>query len=89
VRSGNQSIQLVPLCVAAARIGSLVVLLCVLLNDKAYAYLDPGTGSLSMYAALAAVAGAAVSVRDCWRRIKGLLRFIIRKTFSKSTPSSD
>lgn len=39
----------------------------------AYAYLDPGTGSLIIQAVLAALFGAAFTVKIYWRKIKVLL----------------
>lgn len=39
----------------------------------AYAYLDPGTGSMLLQLVLGGVAGAAVAARLYWQRIKSLL----------------
>lgn len=35
------------------------------------AYIDPGTGSMMVQAIIAAVAGAAVTIRMSWARIRG------------------
>lgn len=40
-------------------------------DAPAYAYLDPGTGSMIMQMVLGGIAGALVIGRLYWRRIKG------------------
>jgi uncharacterized membrane protein SpoIIM required for sporulation len=49
----------------------------LLLSSDAYAYLDPGTGSLLLQGLLAAIAAAAAAAGLYWNRI--LLFFGIRK----------
>lgn len=49
---------------------TLVVLFLLLLPDNAHAYLDPGTGSIIIQAVIAAVLGAAFTIKMYWRRIK-------------------
>jgi hypothetical protein len=49
----------------------------LLLSSDAYAYLDPGTGSLILQGLLAAIAAAAAAAALYWNRI--LLFFGIRK----------
>jgi hypothetical protein len=49
----------------------------LLLSSDAYAYLDPGTGSLILQGLLAALAAAAAAAALYWNRI--LLFFGIRK----------
>ncbi len=39
-------------------------------NTQGLAYLDPGSGSLLLQLALAALLGAAVLIRAFWKRIK-------------------
>lgn len=39
-------------------------------TTSAYAYLDPGTGSIIIQGAIAAIAGGAVAARMYWHRIK-------------------
>ncbi|MDZ7698228.1 MAG: hypothetical protein U5R49_15340 [Deltaproteobacteria bacterium] len=46
----------------------------------AYAYIDPGTGSMFIQAVLAVIAACAVSVGVFWRRLKAFLR----RTFSRN-----
>ena len=43
----------------------------LMISEKpAYAYLDPGTGSMIIQAVIAAVAIASVSIGIFWRRLK-------------------
>lgn len=44
------------------------------LGAYAYAYIDPGTGSMFIQAVLAMIAVCAVSVGVFWRRLKDFLR---------------
>lgn len=39
----------------------------------AHAYLDPGTGSILLQSTLALIAGAAVTLRLYWSRLKALI----------------
>ena len=50
----------------------------VLLSSKnAFAYIDPGTGTLIVQALIGAVVGSAVAIKIFWKRIKHFfLRFI-------------
>ena len=52
--------------VVAALIGTAYV-------SPAYAYLDPGTGSILLQGLLAAIAGATAAVGVYWQRIKCIL----------------
>ena len=47
----------------------LLVGLSVIPTD-AFAYIDPGTGSMAVQAALAIVAGALVAIKAYWSRIQ-------------------
>ena len=42
----------------------------VLLSNPAYAYLDPGTGSMLIQGLLAAIAAASVTIGIFWRRLR-------------------
>ena len=42
----------------------------LLFANPAYAYIDPGTGSMLVQAVIAAVAAASVSIGIFWRRIR-------------------
>ncbi len=41
--------------------------------EPAYAYLDPGTGSILLQGLIAAVAGGLVAIRVYWAKIRSLL----------------
>ncbi|MCB0358545.1 MAG: hypothetical protein KDD44_02885 [Bdellovibrionales bacterium] len=53
--------------------GIVVLLLpvAILLPQTAYAYIDPGTGSLLVQLLLAGVAGVGVFFKVMWRRVTG------------------
>ena len=42
--------------------------------NSAYAYLDPGTGSILLQGAIAGIAGILLAVRTYWARITGVFR---------------
>jgi len=48
-----------------------VCLSLLLWSNTAYAYLDPGTGSMMLQLLLAGLAGLAVTLKLTWRRIRG------------------
>jgi hypothetical protein len=50
------------------------VVLFVIAPSCAYAYLDPGTGSILLQGAIAALAGGLMAIRSYWQRIVGLFR---------------
>jgi len=54
---------------------------CLLAAPSAQAYLDPGTGSLIVQGAIAAVAGVLVAGKLYWTRIKAW--------FQRSSPASE
>jgi len=54
-------------------------LLFFLCSPSAYAYLDPGTGSMILQAVLAAVVGSALAIKMFWKRIKDIFFSIFRK----------
>jgi hypothetical protein len=47
-----------------------VAILLVLVSSPAYAYLDPGTGSMLIQGALAALAVASAAVAAFWTRLR-------------------
>ena len=53
----------------------------------AWAYLDPGTGSILIQGLLAAIAGAAFTLRIYWERVKAF--FSRRRDDSSAIKSSD
>ncbi len=62
----------------------IVVLFCTVLPlvfvNRANAYIDPGTGSMIIQAALAVVAAATVSIGIFWRRLKAFLGGLFGRT---------
>jgi hypothetical protein len=52
-----------------------------LIQSHAYAYIDPGTGSMVVQAILAGIAAVSVSIGVFWKRI----RFFFSKMFGKTT----
>jgi len=51
----------------------------VLFTKKAYAYLDPGTGSMMIQALLAVVAAVSVSIGMFWRRLRSFFSHFFSK----------
>lgn len=49
---------------------AVAAMVAAVTSDPAYAYLDPGTGSILVQGLLAAIAGAAVAIKMYGRRIK-------------------
>ena len=62
-----------------------VVCVLLLLMDSAWAYLDPGTGSLIVQSLIAGVAGALVAGRFYWAKCKS---FLVSK-FSRNAEQAD
>ena len=52
--------------------GGLLILASA--TTPAFAYLDPGAGSMLLQGTLAAVAGSAFALKQYWRRVVALLR---------------
>lgn len=54
---------------------------CLLMaTGPAYAYLDPGTGSILLQGLVAAVAGGLVAIRLYWSKVKQFLSFASKKS---------
>tara|TARA_S200000501_G_C20812216_1_gene738883 strand:+ start:1412 stop:1636 length:225 start_codon:yes stop_codon:yes gene_type:complete len=58
---------------------TLTILLIFFLPSNAYAYLDPGTGSIILQAILGFIAAAVASVSIYWTKFKLLLNKIFNK----------
>ena len=58
------------------RRGTLLAGIICVYTQPAFAYIDPGTGSMLLQGLLAGIAGAAVVLKLYWYRIKN---FFIRK----------
>ncbi len=52
----------------------------ILFNNKAFAYLDPGTGSIILQAILGAIAAGATWCSMYWQKVK---KFFSKKTKKK------
>lgn len=57
-------------------LAALAVPLCC---DKAYAYIDPGTGSYILQIVIAGAVGAAFTLKLFWRRLRLLISRVISK----------
>lgn len=64
----------------------LVVGALTLAPASAFAYIDPGTGSMALQAAIAAVAGTMVGLHAAWARLKSL---VLRKQPESSLTKND
>jgi hypothetical protein len=53
---------------------ALVLAACLSIASPAYAYLDPGTGSMLISAVLGVAAAVALAVKMFWYRLVGLFR---------------
>lgn len=50
----------------------VLALAAILLARPAYAYLDPGTGSMVVQGMIAAIAAGAVALKLYWKRLKSV-----------------
>jgi hypothetical protein len=53
---------------------TLVLVACLSIASPAYAYLDPGTGSMLISAVLGVAAAVALAVKMFWYRLIGFFR---------------
>jgi len=51
---------------------TLIVIALLLVPGEAFAYLDPGTGSMILQGVLAALFGAAFTIKLYWHRLKNM-----------------
>ncbi len=58
----------------------LAILIFLLFEKDAGAYLDPGTGSIILNAVIGAIAASAVAIKIFWKRIK----FFFLRVFGKN-----
>ena len=69
--------------------GLITVLICVVSSlifvTQAYAYLDPGTGSMAVQALIAFIAAGSVSIGIFRRRVADF----IRRLFGRKPPKAD
>ena len=52
---------------------SIFVVLSILLPSKAYAYFDPGTGSMILQGLIAGLMGVLFTIKTYWTRIKNFI----------------
>ena len=57
---------------------AMAIAIC-LLAAPAFAYLDPGTGSLVLQGIIAALATASVSICLAWRQVKSVVSNLFRR----------
>jgi hypothetical protein len=70
----------------ALRIG-FVLAACLSITSPAYAYLDPGTGSMLLSAVIGVAAAVALAVKMFWYRLVGLFRGPRPRTMEDSPPA--
>lgn len=51
---------------------TLALLFLLLLTQPAYAYIDPASGSMALQLLVAAVAGALVTLKIYWQKVRSL-----------------
>ena len=62
-----------------------IVLISLLFTSKAYAYLDPGTGSIILQAILAFIAGTIATFSFYWTKVKLFFsKFFKKKKIEKN-----
>jgi len=66
----------------ALRLAGWSVLLAVLLDGSAQAYIDPGTGSYIFQLLIAGLLGAAFTAKVFWKRIGAFLTGFVRRSGS-------
>jgi hypothetical protein len=67
-----------------AAMGGCLFVLFMVCEGVAHAYLDPGSGSMLIQLVVAAVAGALLSVRLFWQRLKlGVMSIFSREDATK------
>jgi hypothetical protein len=66
----------------------LTALLLLMATESAYAYLDPGSGSMLLQLLLGGAAGIAVILQLFWRRIASILRFKRTHSWNDGGPKS-
>jgi len=60
-----------------------VIITVVLFEETAFAYLDPGTGSMMLQILIGVAVGALATVKIYWGRIKKILPFEMSKKLKK------
>ncbi len=63
----------------AAKLAFAAAAIVIIATGPAYAYLDPGTGSILLQGLVAAVAGGIVATKLYWAKVKSFLSFGSKK----------
>ena len=63
---------------------ALLIVIVLFSEKSAFAYIDPGTGSMMLQAVLAAVVGSAVVIKVFWERIKSFYLRLVGKGDSEN-----
>ena len=63
----------------------IIVVLSFIISKPAYAYLDPGTGSIIIQAILSFIAAALVSINIWWLKIKTFFLTIFKSDKKKKS----
>jgi hypothetical protein len=63
-----------------------VLLMMIVGSNTAWAYIDPGTGSMVLQLLLGGIAGAVVIFKLYWRRFVGMFRGHTREESGSSSP---
>tara|TARA_B100001248_G_scaffold251866_1_gene227423 strand:+ start:655 stop:867 length:213 start_codon:yes stop_codon:yes gene_type:complete len=59
------------------------IIATILFSNPAYAYLDPGTGSMILNLIVGAAAGAITFASVFWQKIKNFFRKVLKKDTKK------
>lgn len=65
------------------RLIPLTFVILILNTNYAYAYLDPGTGSIILQAILGAIAAGLTFFTNFWLKVKNFFKRIFKKTDNK------
>lgn len=57
----------------------LFAIIQIIFTERAYAYIDPGTGSMMIQALLALIATVSVSIGVFWKRIRSFFMRLLNK----------
>ena len=60
----------------------LLFLFTSMFNTNAYAYIDPGLGSIMLQGLIAAIAATSLTIKIYWKKIKDYFRKIRKKQTS-------
>lgn len=72
---------------ATLRLALLSLSCLIVATGPAYAYLDPGTGSILLQGLIAGVAGGLVAARLYWSKVKHFLSFARKKSHGADSGS--